>query len=113
MNFYENIDNLYEEILSSKDSICKKNIIKRCKFFLAMKEEDSFGDYYAEKIADGKKGVVYTPKEIVIYMINNTIKDDVVKNPFIKILDPSCGCGNILLLLFDKLRNIYEELRRN
>jgi adenine-specific DNA-methyltransferase len=109
LNFYENIDNLYEEILSSKDSICKKNIIKRCKFFLAMKEEDSFGDYYAEKIADGKKGVVYTPKEIVIYMINNTIKDDVVKNPFIKILDPSCGCGNILLLLFDKLREIYTK----
>lgn len=107
MSFHESIDNLYKEILSSKDSICKKNIIKRCKFFLGMKEEDSFGDYYAEKIADSKKGVVYTPKEIVNYMINNTIEEEVIKNPFIKVLDPSCGCGNILLMVFDKLKEIY------
>lgn len=107
MDFHQCINDLYDEILSSKDSICKKNFIKRCKFFLGMKEGESFVDYYAEKIADGKKGVVYTPKEIVRYMINNTISEEVVKDPFIKILDPSCGCGSILLLIFDKLREIY------
>jgi len=107
LDFYKNIDNLYKEILSSKDSICKKLLIKRCKFFFGLKNETSFGDYYSQKEADGKKGVVYTPKEIVNYMINHTISDDIIKNPFIRILDPSCGCGSILLLIFDKLRDIY------
>lgn len=109
MDFYESIDNLYKEILSSKHSICKNNYIKSCKIFLGMKEEESFGDYYAVKIADGRKGVVYTPKDIVNYMINNTIMDEIIKNPFVKILDPSCGCGSILLLIFDKLREIYVK----
>ena len=43
------------------------------------------------------KGVYYTPKIIVDYILNNTIKNhDILKNPIPKILDISCGCGNFL-----------------
>lgn len=44
------------------------------------------------------KGVYYTPKIIVDYILNNTIKNhDIHKNPIPKILDISCGCGNFFI----------------
>ncbi len=43
-------------------------------------------------------------------MIKNTVsKKDIINNPFIKILDPSCGCGNILIPCFFYLQNIFKE----
>lgn len=56
------------------------------------------------------KGVYYTPKVIVEYIVNKTIKNhDVVKNPFPKILDISCGCGNFLMETYDILYDLFEE----
>lgn len=55
-------------------------------------------------------GVYYTPKVIVDYIINKTIKKhDVVKNPYLKILDISCGCGNFLLEVYEILYELFEE----
>ena len=57
------------------------------------------------------KGVYYTPKIIVDYILNNTIKKhDILKNPTPKILDISCGCGNFLLEVYDIL---YDLIRDN
>lgn len=56
------------------------------------------------------KGVVYTPKEIVDYIVKNTIKkEDLIKNPFLKIIDPACGCGNMLVPCFKYLYEIYID----
>lgn len=56
------------------------------------------------------KGIYYTPKEIVDYIIKKTIKNhDVVENPYPKILDISCGCGNFLLEVYDVLYDLFEE----
>ncbi|WP_300278107.1 Eco57I restriction-modification methylase domain-containing protein [Peptacetobacter sp.] len=50
-------------------------------------------------------GIYYTPKEVVEYIVDDTIKDiDVIENPCPKILDSSCGCGNFLLEVFEKLK---------
>nr|WP_317333608.1 N-6 DNA methylase [uncultured Romboutsia sp.] len=60
------------------------------------------------------KGIYYTPKIIVDYILNKTIKNhDILKNPTPKILDISCGCGNFLLEAYDILydlikKNLYE-----
>ena len=56
------------------------------------------------------KGVYYTPKIIVDYILNKTIKNhDILKNPIPKILDISCGCGNFLLEAYDILYDIIEK----
>ena len=56
------------------------------------------------------KGVYYTPKIIVDYILNNTIKNhDILKNPIPKILDISCGCGNFLLEAYDILYDLIEK----
>jgi adenine-specific DNA-methyltransferase len=109
LNFSETISNLYDDILNSKDSICKIDNIKRCKYFLGLKESDSIGDYYYKNINVNKNGVVYTPLNIVLLMMQNTFKDEIIRNPFLKILDPSCGSGNILMGIFGYLKCIYIE----
>ncbi|WP_163194464.1 Eco57I restriction-modification methylase domain-containing protein [Clostridium thermarum] len=109
MNFSEIISALYDNILNTKDSVCKIDNIKRCKYFLDLKEEDTLGNYYYEHVCTDKNGVVYTPEDIAIFMIENTLKDELIKNPFLRILDPSCGSGNILLSIFDYIKNIYVE----
>lgn len=56
------------------------------------------------------KGIYYTPKIIVDYMLNKTIKShNILKNPAPKILDISCGCGNFLLEAYDILHDLIEE----
>ena len=55
-------------------------------------------------------GIYYTPKIIVDYILNKTIKKhDIIKNPKPKILDISCGCGNFLLQAYDILYDLIEE----
>ena len=45
-----------------------------------------------------EKGIYYTPYIVVEYILNNTLKKhDIVDNPYPKILDLSCGCGNFLI----------------
>lgn len=49
-------------------------------------------------------GSFYTPDFIVDYIIENTINNlDVVENPFVKVLDPSCGVGYFLIRVYDTL----------
>ena len=56
------------------------------------------------------KGIYYTPKVIVDYIIENTLKKhDILSNPYPKILDISCGCGNFLLEAYDVLYDMFEE----
>lgn len=56
------------------------------------------------------KGIYYTPKIIVDYILNKTIKShNILKNPEPKILDISCGCGNFLLEAYDILYDLIEE----
>ena len=55
------------------------------------------------------KGIYYTPKFIVDYILNKTLKNhDILSNPCPKILDISCGCGNFLLEAYDILYEMFE-----
>ncbi|MEF9991056.1 MAG: N-6 DNA methylase [Romboutsia sp.] len=55
-------------------------------------------------------GIYYTPEPIVDYIIENTLRNhDIVKNPYPKILDLSCGCGNFLLEAYDILYKLFED----
>ena len=64
-----------------------------------------------KNIVDRKaKGVFYTPLEVVDYMVKNTIESlDVINNPFVKIVDISCGVGYFLLRYFEALQNLFKK----
>lgn len=59
-----------------------------------------------------EKGIYYTPYIVVEYILNNTLKKhDIVDNPYPKILDLSCGCGNFLIEAYDILyKKFYENV---
>lgn len=56
------------------------------------------------------KGVYYTPKVVVDYIMEKTLKGhDIIENPYLKVLDISCGCGNFLLEAYDILYELFEK----
>lgn len=60
------------------------------------------------------KGVFYTPLEVVEYMVQNILASlDIVKNPYVKICDISCGAGYFLIKAFEVLKKSFEEQLEN
>jgi len=62
-----------------------------------------------------KEGIYYTPKYIVDYIVNNTVREYIKGKSFeeikkVKILDPACGSGSFLRVAFDVL---VEECERS
>lgn len=71
------------------------------------------GDVY-EKFMDRETrkalGQFYTPEYVIDYILENTVKKaNVVKNPFIKVFDPSCGSGHFLIMAYDLLKEKFIE----
>lgn len=74
--------------------------------FLTSKKYENTLDIDTKKL----NGVYYTPKVVVDYIMLKTLKQhDIVKNPYPKIIDISCGCGNFLLEAYDVLYDMFEE----
>jgi len=111
----QKISELHNIITSPIDDIYKITAFNNYKRELQVSQKTSFGEIYYEFIKNNKeKGTVYTPEPITFYMIENTIKaEQVIKNPYIKIVDPSCGTGNILICCFKYLRNLYKDNLNN
>ncbi|MBU3180014.1 Eco57I restriction-modification methylase domain-containing protein [Clostridium psychrophilum] len=107
----QKIFELYNIILGPIDDVFKKIALKNYKRDIEGSQKKSFGEVYYEFIKNNKeKGTVYTPEPITIYMIENTIKaKQLIENPFIKIVDPSCGTGNILICCFKYLKDLYKD----
>ncbi len=74
---------------------------------------DGIGEVYqrvSKKEHKKELGSFYTPYEVVNYMAQDIIKNiDYKKNPYIRILDPSCGGGYFLIELFKMLLPMAEE----
>lgn len=109
--FKQKICDLCNIILSPIDNIFKTTALKNYKREIEFSHQKSFGEAYYEFIKNNKeKGTVYTPEPISSYMIENTIRaEQIIENPYIKIVDPSCGTGNILICCFKLLRNLYLD----
>lgn len=108
--FAEKINETYKIILESIDYMFKHTCINNLKKSLGLNEDQLLSEYYCNNIHNTykEKGVVYTPFEIAKYIVEKTIKEEeIIINPYIKILDPSCGCGNLLIPAFIHLREIY------
>jgi adenine-specific DNA-methyltransferase len=109
--FKQRICELYNIILSPIDNMFKIVALENYKNEIEASQKKCFGEVYYEFIKNNKeKGTVYTPEPIASYMIENTIMaQQLIDNPYIKIVDPSCGTGNILIPCFKFLRNLYVE----
>ena len=109
--FKEKICELYNIILSPIDDMFKITALDNYKKENKVIHKKSLGEAYYEFIKNNKeKGTVYTPEPIATYMIENTINaEQIIKNPYIKIIDPSCGTGNLLISCFKHLRNLYKN----
>ncbi|AFS77952.1 adenine-specific DNA methylase [Gottschalkia acidurici 9a] len=73
----------------------------------------SIGEIYENFTTSKEKkllGQVYTPKNIVEYMVSITINDkDIINNPYFKIIDPACGGGYFLIEAYKKIKQIMYE----
>ncbi|MBZ9687609.1 N-6 DNA methylase [Clostridium estertheticum] len=109
--FQQKICELYNIILSPIDDMFKITALENYKREIEFSHQKSFGSAYYEFIKNNKeKGTVYTPEPISSYMIENTVKaEQIIENPYIKIVDPSCGTGNILICCFKLLRSLYVD----
>lgn len=107
----DNIKALYKSFSSPVSEEEKISLITNFKLSIGLEINEKLGDYYACNLDNNKEnGVVYTPDEISRYIVENTIKPEVIiSNPFLKILDPACGSGNIIISCFLHLVNIYKE----
>lgn len=130
---YQLMDNMYKEIKFLQEQTSSLKIfyesvnmqIKDIKDNIEAKQElirtlfENFFRYVDNKLSD-KNGVVYTPIEIVDFMLNSV--DDILKKEFnksisdkgIKILDPFTGTGTFITRLLNKLKNLgssNEEMR--
>lgn len=67
-------------------------------------------EYLIGQEARKKTGSFYTDRPIVRYMLEEIFKDlDIAKNPFLRILDPACGCGYFLLEAYDILKERFQN----
>lgn len=107
----QKINELHNIIVSPIDNMFKTTALKNYKQELEILHKKSFGEVYYDFIKNNKEnGTVYTPEPITLYMIENTLKaKQIIKNPYIKIVDPSCGTGNILICCFNYLKKLYKN----
>lgn len=72
---------------------------------------DVLGDIYQnsnDKEIRKSIGQYYTPDFIIEYILENTIgKADIVSNPYISVIDISCGAGYFLMLAYDILKEKF------
>ncbi|WP_425449746.1 Eco57I restriction-modification methylase domain-containing protein [Dethiothermospora halolimnae] len=108
---FDKIQYNYMEKLSQLE----KGIIIRDILKLDIKEirQFSLGELYEYFITNKERktlGQVYTPLDIIDYMINETVGDkEIIDNPYYKIIDPTCGGGYFLEKIYKKLYYIFNK----
>ncbi|EAX47838.1 N-6 DNA methylase [Thermosinus carboxydivorans Nor1] len=76
-------------------------------------KEFLLGEIY-ERTAMGRRaqGRYYTPAKIIDFIMSWTVEECAVTlNPYVRVLDPACGCGNFLVKAYDVLRQKFWDAR--
>ena len=97
-------------IIQPIDKIYKIIAVEKCRKKLKL-DASTFSEKYSKLLQDTKEnGTIYTPAEISNYIIKNAISTlDIIKNPYLKVVDPACGSGNIIIPCFMFLKEIYVK----
>lgn len=110
--FLDEVDEIYNIINAPIDNVFKIMAIEKHRKAFNM-DNATFSSTYIklmEKENGKTSGVVYTPEEIANYMIDGLVgKEELISNAFIKILDPACGCGDIIISCYKRLKSVYED----
>lgn len=110
--FLEKVDELYTIINLPIQNEYKKIAVEKYKKYPNI-GNSTFSSKYIDILHKEKgknHGVVYTPNEISNYMLDDIVKkEDLIRNAFVKILDPACGCGDILISCYRRLKTFYLE----
>lgn len=65
---------------------------------------------YINKNIKKSLGQFYTPDYLIHYVLSLTLNNaDILTNPFLKVLDPSCGAGYFLQEAYDILKEKFED----
>lgn len=109
--FIKYIEEIYSILLQPICSAFKILAIENYKKKLKMELKEQFSLYYSKYVQGNKEnGVIYTPLEIAEYIVSNIIiSEDIIENPFIKICDPACGSGNLIIPCYKYLVKIFKE----
>ncbi|KZL93742.1 Eco57I restriction-modification methylase domain-containing protein [Clostridium magnum] len=110
-SFVKKIKELYDLILQPVDNMYKIITINNYKTMLNIKVKNKLSEeYFRFNGLNKEKGIVYTPEEISLFIIKEALKpQDIINNPNIKVLDPACGCGNLIIPCFEYLKEIFSE----
>jgi adenine-specific DNA-methyltransferase len=109
-DFVGKINELFNIILEPIDNMFKETAIKKYKISLNIDQHGFFSKCYIFNGSYKEKGVVYTPEEISSFIVKNSItREDIVYNPYIKIADPACGCGNLIIPCFKYLKQVFSS----
>jgi adenine-specific DNA-methyltransferase len=82
-----------------------RNFIKEDDFIVSNNYEKSLDEEVKKS-----SGIYYTPKFIVEYIMEKTLyKHDIIENPYPKVFDMSCGCGNFLIVAYDVLYSMFRN----
>jgi len=99
----------FSKLKQNSASVFKENILKlsELKYPLKFSTEDLFGPFLNHVLKidlQEEKGMFYTPQILSNFLSNQVIKIQNLK-PKCKILDPTCGTGNILIGLYQKIES--------
>lgn len=71
-------------------------------------------DYFTTANEKKLLGQVYTPRDIVKEMVNDSFStEDIISNPYFKVIDPACGGGYFISEVYEKLRDIIIKNYRD
>lgn len=108
------INEFISDIKRLYDSVIKGDFPSLMEFKSKWEVKKSIGEEYQRlcKKSDKKEtGSFYTPYEVVDFMVTELVtKIDYKRNPYLKILDPSCGGGYFLIDLVKRLGSLAGEL---
>ena len=105
---YNNIDLIIKDnnINPQKNEEIQR-VLKKMEFPLDIEIIIEFFEYLLSHEIKNENGIVFTPKYISDYIVENTMSDiKSIEN--IKIIDPGCGCGIFLVSAIDFLRKKFN-----
>jgi len=110
--FEKSVNELYRIMIQPIHEYYKAAAVQNCRLELGIIPGSSFSEKYAAVMKDCREtGSVYTPEEIAEYIVKNTVsREEIAANPYIRIADPACGTGNMILPCFRHLKNLYTGL---
>ena len=109
-NYIVELKNLFNIIINKDIHNYYKDIaIENFKLKFNLGNRTLSDTYYISYVKGEKsRGVVYTPEEIADYIVKETLIDDkILENPFVKILDPSCGGGRLITSTYKYLKELF------